>query len=294
MLTLPPGMMNSPNLNGYFPHDDPNLPHHISMGWERRTSPTYSWWGLQRPDGPTCIFQYTLAGHGVLERAEERYVLKAGQAFLVTVPDDHHYYLPAGWEPWEFVFICFDGGDVIRHVHWVLDQQGPVFDLPIDHPVLGCYSELLSAMQAQQCPNVEMIAECLYRFILRLRRSVKHPPTLPRQEVTRVLQYVAQHYAEDINIENLAEASGLSRAHFSRIFHHEMGTSPLQYLLDIRLQRATCLLRSTQFSLEEISAQCGFASANYFGKVFRKHYATTPMAYRNEEITSSHVRDATI
>lgn len=280
MLTLPPDLLNGPNLRTFFPHTDANLPRRAVLGWERQTRPSYSWRGLERPDGPIGIFQYTLSGCGVLERQGVRHVLEPGQAFLVEVPDDHHYYLPDGWEPWEFIFLCFDGADLLRHVHWLLEQQGPIFTLAPTHQALTIFTDLADGLSRQRIPDAETLAISLYQFVLALRRTTQHPQPYPKPPIARAVQYIAQHFADDLDTAELAQVAGISRAHFCRIFHQEMTISPLEYLTTTRLERALCLLRGTMLPLDEIAGQCGFASASYLGKVFRKAYGITPTAYR--------------
>ena len=83
-------------------------------------------------------------------------------------------------------------------------------------------------------------------------------------------------------IEQLAEQSRVSFAHFTRCFREETGVSPMQYLQEARIRKAMTLLLNTGKSVEEIAAETGFSSGNYFGKVFRHHMGISPSAYRKE------------
>lgn len=281
MFSFPPELLNTQSAVRFFSHADADLPRGAVLGWSRETLPSYSWRGLERPDTP-CIFQYTLAGCGVLERGGTGYLLDSGKAFLVEVPDDHHYYLPEGWAPWEFVYLCFEGGDdVLRHVRWILAHHGPVLTLPSGHAALRCYEELFLAIHRQTMPDVETLAALLYRLVLHLRQAVDRPHTTPRPAIAQSLQFIARNYAREIGIDALAGEAGLSRAHFCRLFRREMGVSPLHYLTQVRLERAQALLRATPYTLEAIAQQCGFADASYFGKRFLQAFGMTPTVYRH-------------
>jgi AraC-like DNA-binding protein len=280
MSIIPPELLQTRYLTYSFPQAEADMPQQVLLGWEQKTGPGYSWQGLERPDGPLGIFQYTLAGRGVLERDGVRHILTAGDAFLVAVPDDHHYYLPAGWEPWEFLFLCFDGEDVLRQTRRMLQQHGPIFTLTPAHPALAEFAHLARLVASAQLPDVETLAALLYRFTLALRRSCGTPPRMPRPPVARAIHFIAQHAAANIGIDELARAARLSRAHFSRLFHQETGLTPSEYLQVIRLQRAASLLRGTMLSIEAVAEHCGFVGASYFGKVFRKMCGITPHAYR--------------
>ncbi len=85
---------------------------------------------------------------------------------------------------------------------------------------------------------------------------------------------------EEISIRQLAESVYLSERHFRRLFEKVYGVSPLEYLLELRLEAAGRLLRSETVSVTEIAMACGFSDGNYFTRVFRRKYGVTPTAYR--------------
>jgi AraC-like DNA-binding protein len=87
-------------------------------------------------------------------------------------------------------------------------------------------------------------------------------------------------YSESLNIDDLARAAGMSRAHFSRAFRGAFGESPHAYLLTRRLERAAVLLRSTDRSVRHICASVGLQSVGSFTTSFTRMYGASPTAYR--------------
>src|ERR1700720_366757 len=87
-------------------------------------------------------------------------------------------------------------------------------------------------------------------------------------------------YFERLDVDDLAGAAGLSRAHFSREFRRAFGESPHAYLLTRRLERAAALLRTTDRSVAEISIAVGLRSVGSFTTSFTRAYGITPSAYR--------------
>jgi len=87
-------------------------------------------------------------------------------------------------------------------------------------------------------------------------------------------------YFEPLNVDDLARAAGLSRAHFSREFRRVFGESPHGYLLTRRLERAAALLRGTDRSVAEICMSVGLQSVGSFTTSFKRAYGLTPTAYR--------------
>ena len=87
-------------------------------------------------------------------------------------------------------------------------------------------------------------------------------------------------YHEHLDVDDLAGAAGLSRAHFSREFRRAFGESPHAYLLTRRLERAASLLRGTDRSVAEICFSVGLRSVGSFTTSFTRTYGTSPTAYR--------------
>ena len=87
-------------------------------------------------------------------------------------------------------------------------------------------------------------------------------------------------YAEPITVRTLAQAAGLSPAHFSREFRRVFGEAPHQYLLTRRLERAAALLRDTDWSVARICHAVGLSSVGSFTTAFGRSFGRTPTAYR--------------
>ena len=87
-------------------------------------------------------------------------------------------------------------------------------------------------------------------------------------------------YFEPLDVDDLARAAGLSRAHFSREFRSAFGESPHAYLLTRRLERAAALLRTTDRSIADICFSVGLQSVGSFTTSFNRTYGVPPTAYR--------------
>src|SRR6266545_6608203 len=87
-------------------------------------------------------------------------------------------------------------------------------------------------------------------------------------------------YFERLDVDDLARAAGLSRAHFSREFRRTFGESPHAYLLTRRLERAAALLRTTDRTVADICFSVGLQSVGSFTSSFTRTYGISPNAYR--------------
>ncbi len=87
-------------------------------------------------------------------------------------------------------------------------------------------------------------------------------------------------FAEPLDVGAIADAAGYSRAHFSRAFRSVFGSSPREYLITRRLERAAALLRDTDYPVLRVCHEVGLTSVGSFTAAFTRTFAVTPTAYR--------------
>src|SRR5690242_1720749 len=102
----------------------------------------------------------------------------------------------------------------------------------------------------------------------------------PGRHLLRAKDLADARYAERLEVEDMARAAGLSKAHFSREFKATFGVSPHGYLLTRRLERAAALLRATDRSVADICFSVGLQSVGSFTTSFTRSYGVSPTAYR--------------
>src|SRR6056297_3242062 len=99
-----------------------------------------------------------------------------------------------------------------------------------------------------------------------------------RRSGFRVLAIAAM--LELVTLQELVTMSGMSRTSFVRVFEAAMGTSPIRYLIQLRIDEASHLLRNTDLSITDIAFTVGFSDSNYFSRQFRKVHGRSPRDYR--------------
>ena len=102
----------------------------------------------------------------------------------------------------------------------------------------------------------------------------------PARHLLRAKDLADARYYEPLDVDDLARAAGLSRAHFSREFRRVFGESPHAYLLTRRLERAAALLRGTDRSVADICFSVGLRSVGSFTSSFTRLFGVSPTAYR--------------
>lgn len=101
-----------------------------------------------------------------------------------------------------------------------------------------------------------------------------------RGTVRQAAEYIREHYFEPLTLRDLAEQYHVEHSYFSRMFRREIGTSLLQYIAGVRIEKAKEYIRKGNESLTEIAFMVGYDDYTYFNKVFRKAEGVSPREYR--------------
>jgi AraC family transcriptional regulator len=103
---------------------------------------------------------------------------------------------------------------------------------------------------------------------------------LSGQRLRLVKEYITDNYGRDLSIAELAGIAGMSPFHFAREFKRTTGTTPHQYLIKFRINRAKALLAESKIPLVEVSYRSGFSHQSHFTRLFHRVTGTTPHSYR--------------
>ncbi|MEE3481311.1 MAG: response regulator [Lachnospiraceae bacterium] len=101
-------------------------------------------------------------------------------------------------------------------------------------------------------------------------------------DADRVIRWMAEHYMEEVSLQELAEKLQMSSAALSRALKSRLGVTFSEHLTSLRIQRAKELLADPTLSIEEVAVQCGIPDYFYFTKVFKKVEGISPSKYRKE------------
>lgn len=139
-----------------------------------------------------------------------------------------------------------------------------------------------------------MLKACLIQMLLLLYRAQAECPktdiagytfesTNKKYVAEQIVDYMDQHYNEKISLDRIAENMYLSPFYVSRIFKSEIGTTPINYLINMRMEKAKQLLTvNSDVSIQEIAQRVGYEDAYHFSKLFKKHYGESPTKYRQK------------
>lgn len=250
------------------------------IGMHHITSHDYHWDNRVRKNS-YVLLQYTISGKGSFQTPDHTYPQQAGDLFLVQVPGDSQYSLPDDSEYWDVLYLEFSSEclPLLYHIHL---SCGPAFHLEASSTLPEQMKQLYADAISNQLASVFDNSKAAYAFLLDLADYALENPALSSPRVTLAKNYLdSNYYNTDLNLDEVADAVGLSKYHLCREFNHLYGISPGKYLANLRLQKSCALLlQNRQHTIAEIASMVGFSNDNYFCKVFRKAFGITPTQYR--------------
>ncbi len=141
--------------------------------------------------------------------------------------------------------------------------------------------DLSCAQALQSIENLNELREWTVSKVEELIRLICESRN-QRQEITikKVVDYIHQNYNRDINLEEVAEAVYFSPCYLSRVFKQMLKVNFIDYLTQIRLEKAKMFLKDTNYSISDIGKKVGYQDPKYFSTLFKKNVGCTPSEYR--------------
>lgn len=204
----------------------------------------------------------------------------AGQFVLLDCYSPHSYYSKDGWACY---WLHFDGQvarafyrriiEIWNSFLFDLDQYSPAFQ-----HLMNIY-ELFRRSRPVDEAGVSSQITSILNAILSSAPGVRE--NLPvREAVTSAVAFINERFRYPISLQDLADHAAISPYYFTRVFRHETGVTPHQYLINTRIANAKFLLRTTEDSVKDIAIQTGWGSESTFCTAFRKNAGVTPTEYR--------------
>lgn len=154
------------------------------------------------------------------------------------------------------------------------------------HPELMEIFNSINSVYENAAPGYELILKSLLlrtiAVLLPYGKEESSRPQLQTEHMDKlklVLEYISEHYAEELSIAQLAKLCFFSEYHFMRFFKKYMGMSCLEYIKDLRLEKAAELLSQGETPVLDASLSSGFPNLSYFYREFKKKYGMTPKQF---------------
>lgn len=241
-------------------------------------------------------FVFVESGTVVFEIGENQFSLSAGSGVFINSKVLHRYYSDEEAIVPNFVFmpdyIAVQNSLIYKKyilpvLSSSLDYQVFAPEIPWQAEVLAVMNEIIYVQEAES--GIELITSSLVqRMWDLLYRNVNDKPIRENNgasiasqgRLQLMMQYIHQQFSMNISLEDIAGHAMVSKSTTLNLFRKYLHITPINYLINYRLQEAAKLLSSTERKIHVISKEVGFESVDYFCKAFKKYYSMTPTEYR--------------
>ena len=234
---------------------------------------TYAWGpGIHRD----YVIHYVLKGCGYYETGGQRYKVNAGESFIIFPGETVRYY-PDAVCPWEYTWVNFNGEDAKSLISMTDFSEKPV--CPKSEKLKDIYGAFSNDMLQK---HVRLRNTGLLQILLAYYIEL-YPSRLSERTADYLYfakQYIAaNYYRHDFGVAELASAVGLERSYLYRLFMDSEGVSPVQYIINKRMESAFQMLKDGAKQVKLISYSVGYDNPLYFSNCFKKKFGVSPKAY---------------
>lgn len=241
-----------------------------------------------------------LSGSGWMNFSEEEVPFRSGDVLFVARNVPHTTWSdPSAESVWEYIHLDPErllGDSAVLSRRFMRMFSDCHLILPSEsYPWAGAMAAQMIAEAASEDPGYESVlhgtCEALFFSLFRIYSSAETRTDAAHRlytELSPALEYVNLHYMDQFPQEYLAELCHISPTHFRRLFQQQLGTNPLSYLHQVRIQRSCDLLRSTNLPVSAVAESVGYVSLSSFNRHFIAATQCTPSEWRNLRDDAQH------
>ncbi len=239
----------------------------------------------ERPNGSDqFILIYCVGGQGEIHTKEALQAIGSDQYFIIPAGMPHSYRSDEQ-NPWSIYWIHFSGrksdayarfgGQVVSIERTKTSRVNDRIDL---------FSEIFRNLdRGFSTETLEYVNQCLPHMLasfthLSQFRLIKELGE--KDIVAQSINFMLESLTKKLKLEEIAAETGLSASHFSRLFVNRTGHSPIDYFIQLKIQRACRLIDNSGWTIADVSREMGFDDQFYFSRVFRKVMGMSPNEYR--------------
>lgn len=277
-MNLNPAMLEDTSVHYYFPQPTDALPYlyYPTSAGCFECKPTYR---VDRHNYFSYLVIVMLSGSLSYTTISGRGIARPGYALLIDCHQPHSYKANGACS---FMFMHFTGGQSREICSAILASLGSVVHLKNPGAICESLGEIITCMSAEKRINRVQASSLVYHVLMQLMSSdaAQSEGSTGHPTIDQALTYIQDHLTEKITVRDIAENIGYSESYFAHKFLEATGTTPYQFVIRCRIERAQQLLRTTALSVQEIAVQTGFNSVANFSYAFRKEVGDSPLKYR--------------
>ncbi|WP_127483744.1 AraC family transcriptional regulator [Paenibacillus ehimensis] len=230
------------------------------------------------------LIHFVVKGRGKLSIDNETYPIKENQAFLIPA-NKIAFYQADAQDPWEYCWVGFMGIQSEYYLQHIAVVNGGAYVINVENA--NDFYMLIQTMldiSGASLSSSLFIQGYLYHILAMLVSAGKTISAVHRGSLSYALQamnYLDKNYSNtNVQIHAIADFLGLHPNYLSTIFKQDIGVTPKEYLIQLRMKKACELLQQTSYPIHIISNSVGYADPLTFSRAFKTVTGMSPKAYR--------------
>lgn len=236
-----------------------------------------------------AVIHYVTKGYGTFKFNGKVYTLKQGDIFILLKGMKVEYVASID-DPWEYYWIGFSGSNANEYLNRTSITNSCVANCKenskIPQIILNM-CEISKTYNPSSSDDILLLKE-LYSLLYALIEEFPKPFEYKDKELHTYIQdalnFINSNYMNSITVQEIADYVNLSRSYLYKMFIKNLGISPQRYLINLRMYKATLLLKGTKLPIGEVASRVGYSDSLLFSKTFSKHFSMSPLNYRNNQV----------
>ena len=236
---------------------------------------------------------YTFSGKGTLRQEDATVTLTPGTALMIDCRIPQKYSTAPDSDHWDHYWVHTDGPGVSAIMEAISSSGMMAGPVQVPESIRDTFDHLLLRISQETTSAVLSSSLDLHRILQYLASGTLHDTTYSqaghKELMERAAEYIREHYAQELHLEELLGITNISRSYFLRLFQQYMGTTPYNFLIRTRITQAKELLEMTDLPVSIVAERVGFGNETNFSSRFRQVVGITPGQYRRQAIRGSQV-----
>lgn len=235
------------------------------------------------------LLHYIVEGSGTFTCNNKTYELHQNDAFLI-MPDEITSYRADSKTPWSYVWIGFNGSkasDCLRYAGF--NSENRIQSFKNATFIKQCVDQILDAHQLTYAHDLIRQSNLMLLLSAMIQAYQEKCPDCiddteyPQQVyIEYATDFIERHIHENIKVSDIASFIGIDRSYLTKIFKKILDLSPQEYLINLRMNKASSLLKTTDYTISQIAEKVGYNTTLAFTKAFKSKYDVSPGVYRSQ------------
>ncbi len=237
------------------------------------------------------VIHYVIRGYGTFKLNDKIYNLKEGDIFILLKGMDVEYMASID-NPWEYCWIGFSGSKTGEYLNRtsIIDSNVATCKENSKIPcIILNMCEISKNYNPSNSDDILLLNE-LCSLLYELIREFPKPFEYKDKEIHKYIQdainFINSNYMNSITVTEIAEHVNLSRSYLYKMFIKNLNISPQKYLINLRMYKATLLLKNTKLPISEVANNVGYSDSLLFSKTFSRYFSMSPLNYRNNKVNN--------